>query len=109
MSRRAPNQRGLKPKFGDASSSASFARPSAGSAARVTTNVAVIFALSAIPIISFVGAAVGDTRAGAACSAMQAAFDSTALTLSKDLSTGTIAPSQISTKATSCFGALYDN
>ena len=46
-------------------------------------NVAVIFALSAIPIISFVGAAIDYTRATAAKSAMQAALDSTALMLSK--------------------------
>ena len=38
---------------------------------------------------------------------MQAAIDSTALMLSKDL--GTINPSQISTKATAYFGALYNN
>ena len=36
-------------------------------------NVAVIFALSAIPIISFVGAAIDYTRANAARSSMQAA------------------------------------
>src|SRR5262245_37257208 len=72
-------------------------------------NVAVIFALSAIPIISFVGAAVDYTRASAARSAMQAALDSTALMLSKDLTAGTIDPSQISTKATAYFGALYNN
>src|SRR5436190_19584332 len=63
-------------------------------------NVAVIFGLSLIPIISFVGAAVDYTRASAARSSMQAALDSTALMLSKDLTAGTIDPSQISTKAT---------
>jgi Flp pilus assembly protein TadG len=72
-------------------------------------NVAVIFGLSLIPIISFVGAAVDYTRASAARSAMQAALDSTALMLSKDLTAGTIAPSQISTKAIAYFGALYNN
>jgi Flp pilus assembly protein TadG len=72
-------------------------------------NVAVIFALSAIPIISFVGAAVDYTRASAARSSMQAALDSTALMLSKDLTAGTIDPSQISTKATAYFNALYNN
>jgi Flp pilus assembly protein TadG len=72
-------------------------------------NVAVIFALSAIPIISFVGAAIDYTRATAARSSMQAALDSTALMLSKDLTTGVIDPSQISTKATQYFGALYNN
>src|SRR5439155_750664 len=72
-------------------------------------NVAVIFGLSLIPIISFVGAAVDYTRASAARSSMQAALDSTALMLSKDLTAGTIDPSQISTKATAYFGALYNN
>ena len=72
-------------------------------------NVAVIFALSAIPIISFVGAAVDYTRASSARSSMQAALDSTALMLSKDLTAGTIDPSQISTKTTAYFNALYNN
>jgi Flp pilus assembly protein TadG len=72
-------------------------------------NVAVIFALSAIPIISFVGAAIDYTRATAARTSMQAALDSTALMLSKDLSVGTINSSQISTKATAYFNALYNN
>jgi hypothetical protein len=40
---------------------------------------------------------------------MQAALDSTALMLSKDLSVGTINSSQISTKATDYFNALYNN
>ncbi|MFO1108344.1 MAG: pilus assembly protein [Bradyrhizobium sp.] len=72
-------------------------------------NVAVIFALSAIPIISFVGAAIDLTRANAARTSMQAALDSTALMLSKDLSSGTINSTQISSKASSYFGALYNN
>lgn len=72
-------------------------------------NVAVIFALSAIPIISFVGAAIDYTRANAARSSMQAALDSTALMLSKDLSMGTINTTQISSKASAYFSALYHN
>lgn len=72
-------------------------------------NIAVIFALSAIPIISFVGAAIDYTRANAARSSMQAALDSTALMLSKDLSYGTINSTQISSKATAYFNALYHN
>ena len=72
-------------------------------------NIAVIFALSAIPIISFVGAAIDYTRANAARSSMQAALDSTALMLSKDLSYGTINSSQITSKATAYFNALYNN
>jgi len=72
-------------------------------------NIAVIFALSAIPIISFVGVAIDYTRASAARSSMQAALDSTALMLSKDLSAGTINTSQISSKASDYFNALYNN
>ena len=72
-------------------------------------NIAVIFALSAVPIISFVGVAIDYSRANAARTAMQAALDSTALMLSKDLSYGTINASQISTKATAYFSALYNN
>ena len=48
-------------------------------------NIAVLFAIAAVPIISFVGAAIDYTRANAARSAMQAALDSTALMLGKDL------------------------
>mgnify|MGYP001339381474 CR=1 FL=1 len=72
-------------------------------------NIAVIFALSAVPTISFVGVAIDYPRANAARTAMQAALDSTALMLSKDLSYGTINSSQISTKATEYFNALYNN
>jgi Flp pilus assembly protein TadG len=72
-------------------------------------NIAVIFALSAVPLITFVGAAIDYTRANAARSSMQAALDSTALMLSKDLSSGTITTSQIDTKATAYFTALYNS
>jgi Flp pilus assembly protein TadG len=72
-------------------------------------NIAVIFALSAIPIISFVGAAIDYTRANAARSSMQAALDSTALMLSKDLSSGTINSTQINSQASNYFAALYNN
>jgi Flp pilus assembly protein TadG len=72
-------------------------------------NIAVIFALSAVPLITFVGAAIDYTRANAARSSMQTALDSTALMLSKDLSSGTITSSQITTKASAYFTALYHN
>jgi Flp pilus assembly protein TadG len=72
-------------------------------------NFAVIFALSAIPIITFVGAAVDYTRATTARTSMQAALDSVALMLSKDLTAGTIAPADIQTKASDYFAALYTN
>jgi Flp pilus assembly protein TadG len=72
-------------------------------------NIAVIFAIAAVPIISFVGAAIDYTRANGARSSMQAALDSTALMLAKDLSDGTITTSQINAKATAYFTALYTN
>ena len=72
-------------------------------------NVAVIFAIAAVPLISFVGAAIDYTRANAARSSMQAALDSTALMLGKDLTDGTITTSQITAKATAYFTALYNN
>jgi Flp pilus assembly protein TadG len=72
-------------------------------------NIAVLFAIAAVPIISFVGAAIDYTRANAARSAMQAALDSTALMLGKDLTDGTITTSEISAKATAYFTALYNN
>ncbi len=46
----------------------------------------MIFTIAAIPLIGFVGAAIDYSRANAARSTMQAALDSTALMLSKDLS-----------------------
>ncbi|HEU0146221.1 MAG TPA: pilus assembly protein [Bradyrhizobium sp.] len=72
-------------------------------------NVAVIFAIALVPILSFVGAAVDYTRANAARSSMQAALDTTALMLSKDLSAGTITTAQIGAKAQAYFAALYTN
>jgi Flp pilus assembly protein TadG len=72
-------------------------------------NIAVIFAIALVPLLGFVGAAVDYTRANAARSSMQAALDSTALMLSKDLAEGLITTSQITTKAQSYFTALYTN
>jgi Flp pilus assembly protein TadG len=72
-------------------------------------NVAVIFALSAIPIITFVGSAIDYTRANSARTSMQAALDSTALMLSKDLTAGTITAADIQNKASAYFSALYTN
>jgi Flp pilus assembly protein TadG len=72
-------------------------------------NFAVIFALSAIPIITFVGAAIDYTRATTARTSMQAALDSVALMLSKDLTAGTISAADIQTKASAYFAALYTN
>lgn len=72
-------------------------------------NVAVIFAVALIPIISFVGAAVDYSRANAARSSMQSALDATALMLSKNLTDGSITSAQISSKAQIYFNALYTN
>jgi Flp pilus assembly protein TadG len=72
-------------------------------------NIAVIFAIALLPILGFIGAAVDYTRANRARSSMQAALDSTALMLSKDLSNGAITTSQINSKASTYFSALYTN
>jgi Flp pilus assembly protein TadG len=72
-------------------------------------NIAVIFAIALVPVIGFVGAAIDYTRANSARSSMQAALDSTALMLSKDLAEGTITPSQVNAKAGTYFNALYTN
>jgi Flp pilus assembly protein TadG len=72
-------------------------------------NIAVTFCIALVPILGFVGAAVDYTRANSARSSMQAALDSTALMLSKDLSQGLITTSQITTQAQAYFTALYTN
>ena len=72
-------------------------------------NIAVIFTIALIPLISFIGAAIDYSRANNARSTMQAALDSTALMLSKDLSSGVITTAQIATQAQSYFNALYSN
>ena len=85
-------------------------RTAAGRFARADQgNIAVLFAIAAVPILSFVGAAIDYTRANSARSSMQAALDSTALMLAKDLSDGTIKASDINTKAQAYFTALYTN
>ncbi|WP_027518432.1 pilus assembly protein [Bradyrhizobium sp. WSM1417] len=70
-------------------------------------NIAVIFAIALLPVLGFVGAAIDYSRAAQARSAMQAALDSTSLMVSKDLSSGNITTSQISTKAQAYFNALF--
>ena len=72
-------------------------------------NIAVIFAIALVPILSFMGAAIDYSRANSARSSMQSALDSTALMLSKDLTDGRISPSDIEAKAKSYFAALYTN
>jgi len=70
-------------------------------------NVAIIFALAIVPVFAFIGAAIDYSRANTARSAMQAALDSTALMLSRDLAQGTITSTQIGTTAQNYFSALY--
>ncbi|MCA6102027.1 TadE/TadG family type IV pilus assembly protein [Bradyrhizobium australafricanum] len=72
-------------------------------------NVAVIFTFAMLPLLAFVGAAIDYTRANNARSAMQAALDSTALMLSKDLTMGNITAADIPSKAQTYFTALYTN
>ena len=70
-------------------------------------NIAVIFAIACVPLISFVGAAVDYSRLNAARASMQSALDSAALMVSKDLTSGVITNSQISATAQNYFTALY--
>src|SRR6188472_3991034 len=72
-------------------------------------NIAILFAVALLPLLSFMGAAIDYTRANRARSSMQAALDSTALMLAKDLSDGKITTDQISAKASAYFNALYTN
>jgi Flp pilus assembly protein TadG len=72
-------------------------------------NVSIIFAACAIPLIGVLGAAVDYSRVSNARASMQAALDSTALMVSKDLSSGIINASQVSSQAQSYFSALYHN
>ena len=93
--------------------SVSIARRVSGTAGRFAGanrgNVAVMFAIACVPVIGFVGAAIDYSRANGARSSMQAALDSTALMLSKDLGQGLITPSQINARAEAYFTALYTN
>jgi Flp pilus assembly protein TadG len=68
-------------------------------------NVMITFALATVPVIGFVGAAVDYSRANSDKAAMQAAIDATALMLSKNASTLTVA--QMTTKATDYFMAQF--
>jgi Flp pilus assembly protein TadG len=69
-------------------------------------NVVFTFALSLVPLVGFVGAAVDYSRGNSAKVAMQAAVDSTALMLSKEASN--LTTSQIQQKATAYFSALFN-
>jgi Flp pilus assembly protein TadG len=69
-------------------------------------NVVITFALTTVPIVGFVGAAVDYSRANSAKAAMQAAIDATALMLSKDVAS--LTTSQIAQKTTAYFNALFN-
>lgn len=70
-------------------------------------NIAVIFAITLVPILSFVGAAIDYSRATRARTAMQSALDSAALMVAKDLSNGKITSDQVPTTGAAYFAALY--
>jgi Flp pilus assembly protein TadG len=69
-------------------------------------NVVLTFALTLVPVMGLVGAAVDYSRANSARTAMQAAVDSTALMLSKDALGLTNA--QLAAKAQAVFSALFN-
>jgi Flp pilus assembly protein TadG len=69
-------------------------------------GVTPMFALAIIPVFGLIGAAIDYSRANSVRTAMQAAADATALMLSKDAST--LTASQLSTKATAYFTALFN-
>ena len=69
-------------------------------------NVTVTFALATIPMAGFVGAAVDYSHANSVKAAMQAAADSTALMLSKEVTK--LTSSQMQTKADEYFKALFN-
>jgi len=68
-------------------------------------NVTVTFALSTIPMVGFVGAAVDYSHANSVKTALQAATDATALMLAKNAANMT--NSQIQSSATNYLTALF--
>jgi len=70
-------------------------------------NVAILFALCLIPIVTFMGMAIDYSRAARARSAMQSSLDSVTLMLSKDISTGVIASDEVTRKAHAYFKGIY--
>jgi Flp pilus assembly protein TadG len=93
----------------DASITRHFSKATSRFAGANQGNLAVIFAIALVPLISFIGAAIDYSRANRARSSMQSALDSTALMVSKDLSQGTITASEVNTKAQAYFTALFTN
>jgi len=70
-----------------------------------TGNVAVITALAGLPLLLTIGAAIDYTRGVSARTAMQAAVDATALMVAQDAPS--LSASQLTAKAQTYFGALY--
>lgn len=69
-------------------------------------NIAVTFALTAIPMIGFIGGAVEYNQAVSVKTDLQAALDSTALTLAREAAT--VSAAQLQTDAASFFGATFN-
>ena len=69
-------------------------------------NVAVMFALAIIPVIAAVGFSVDYTRANSVKTAMQDALDSTALMLSRNVSS--LSNDDLQTQANAFFKALFN-
>lgn len=70
-------------------------------------NVAITFALAILPVIGTVGAAIDYSRANSIKASLQNALDATALMLSRDAAT--LSSSDLQTKATNYFNALFVN
>lgn len=70
-------------------------------------NIAVIFAIALIPVLTLIGAAIDYGRAVRARTAMQGALDSAALMVAKDLTAGTITAAEVESKARVYFQGLY--
>ena len=73
-------------------------------------NIAMIFAITLVPLLAIVGAAVDYTRASAARSAMQAALDTASLMISRDAAANpSLSADAIQNLAKQYFDALYHN
>lgn len=68
-------------------------------------NIAVIFAIALLPLLSFIGAAVDYTRASSSKASMQSALDSATLMAAKDAAN--LSAAELSTKAEGYFRAMY--
>ncbi len=76
-------------------------------------NVAITFAIAAIPLIAFIGAAIDYTHANAVKASLQSALDATALMMSKNASSLSDVsvngqPSDLDAKALAVFKSLFN-